>query len=329
MSFDLRKYLKENKLTKASKVLVETLMVNGKEVDRRSVEIDGVDPRDYPDFADAYISYAEFIDGTPLSDEELDELSYDGYAQELAYDSLFEVRKRARSKQTTTFLKEGLEDRIKMVPADLAKPHGADTVLLSNDELKDRVDNILANPKDLEPLKAELAAAIQGSRIRSKDKMLAALEGIRTPMNLMKWFYNSILAKGGLRSPDSGSIREELDLEETLDDQPVDRDPTDGRGMDSSFDPSKYESVEELMREIEHGANKAALQEKMKRVKAACESLEQKATALEEGEDSKYISSAKLKEMKRSAKSLRKMYEKYEKEYDKKYNEQMKPKSKK
>ncbi len=117
-------------------------------------------------------------------------------------------------------------------------------------------------------------------------------------------------------------------LEETLDDQPADRDATDGGAVGSSFDPSKYESVEQLMREIEVNANRAALQEKMKRVKEAYESLEQKASALEEGEDSKYISSAKLQEMKRNSKTLRKMYEKYEKDYNKRFNEEMKPKKK-
>lgn len=121
---------------------------------------------------------------------------------------------------------------------------------------------------------------------------------------------------------------EEPSMEETLDDQPLDVDPTDGRGVNTSFDPSKYESVEQLMREIEVTANRASLQEKMKRVKEAYESLDQKATALEEGEDSKYMSSTKLKEMKSNAKTLRKMYEKYEKEYDKRFNEEMKPKKK-
>lgn len=122
---------------------------------------------------------------------------------------------------------------------------------------------------------------------------------------------------------------EEPSMEETLDDQPADVDPTNSAGVASSFDPSKYESVEQLMREIEVTANKASLQEKMKRVKEAYESLDQKATALEEGEDSKYMSSTKLKEMKKNAKTLRKMYEKYEKEYDKRFNEEMKPKKKK
>ena len=68
------------------------LMVNGKEIDMRSLEIDGVDPRDYPDFSDAYISYALFTDGTELNDQELEQLNdeHGDLVHELAYDSLHE-----------------------------------------------------------------------------------------------------------------------------------------------------------------------------------------------------------------------------------------------
>jgi len=70
----------------------QSLVINGKEVDMRSLEIDGVDPRDYPDFSDAYISYASFTDGTDLSDEEMDQLNdeHGDLVHELAYDSLHE-----------------------------------------------------------------------------------------------------------------------------------------------------------------------------------------------------------------------------------------------
>lgn len=36
-----------------------------------TVRIDGVDSGDYPKFCDAYYEYAEYVDGTPLSDSEL------------------------------------------------------------------------------------------------------------------------------------------------------------------------------------------------------------------------------------------------------------------
>jgi len=84
-------------------------------------------------------------------------------------------------------------------------------------------------------------------------------------------------------------------------------------------DYSKYGSVEELMKQIETSTNEAAMKHKMERVKKAYESLESTATSLEEGEHSSYISPAKLKEMKTSAKKLRMMHEKLVKEYDKKY----------
>jgi len=38
------------------------------------VQVDGIDMRDYPDFVDAYISYAEY-EGEPLTEDELNNLS--------------------------------------------------------------------------------------------------------------------------------------------------------------------------------------------------------------------------------------------------------------
>jgi hypothetical protein len=49
--------------------------INGQAVDVNSIEVDGVNDWDSPDFADAYITYATFADGTPLSDDELDQLT--------------------------------------------------------------------------------------------------------------------------------------------------------------------------------------------------------------------------------------------------------------
>ena len=40
------------------------------------IEVDGANPRDYPDFSDAYISYAVWKDtGEELTDEELEQLT--------------------------------------------------------------------------------------------------------------------------------------------------------------------------------------------------------------------------------------------------------------
>lgn len=43
-----------------------------------TIEVDGIDTSDAPDFCDAFISYAEWSDGTPLTDKELDRLNEDG-----------------------------------------------------------------------------------------------------------------------------------------------------------------------------------------------------------------------------------------------------------
>jgi hypothetical protein len=42
-----------------------------------NVELDDIDTRDYPDFCDAYITYAEHKDGTPLTEAELEALNGD------------------------------------------------------------------------------------------------------------------------------------------------------------------------------------------------------------------------------------------------------------
>ena len=69
-----------------------TIALQGRMIDRGSIELDDVHSWDYPDFSDAYISYATFTDGTPLSDDELDQFNdqYGDLVHELAYDSLHE-----------------------------------------------------------------------------------------------------------------------------------------------------------------------------------------------------------------------------------------------
>ena len=64
------------------------IFLNGKKV--VDIEVDGVNPSDYPDFSDAYFSYACYEDGTPLTDQELDKLADQNgdILHEKAYDSL-------------------------------------------------------------------------------------------------------------------------------------------------------------------------------------------------------------------------------------------------
>ena len=70
---------------------MNTIELNGRAIDVSSIEIDGIDTRDYPDFCDAYMASAEYKDGTPLTDDELDELmdKYDCLTHELVFEQLF------------------------------------------------------------------------------------------------------------------------------------------------------------------------------------------------------------------------------------------------
>jgi hypothetical protein len=53
-----------------------------------NVEVDGIDTTDYPDFCDAFISYAEY-NGEPMTEDQLDELNDDGeFIQEAVMDYL-------------------------------------------------------------------------------------------------------------------------------------------------------------------------------------------------------------------------------------------------
>jgi len=45
-----------------------------------NIEVDGIEPKDYPDFSNAYILSADY-DGVPMTDEQLDEINDDGQFQ--------------------------------------------------------------------------------------------------------------------------------------------------------------------------------------------------------------------------------------------------------
>jgi len=54
-----------------------------------SVEVEDIDPSDYPDFCDAYISSAE-INGREATEEELDEINEDrDFVYEKVWERLF------------------------------------------------------------------------------------------------------------------------------------------------------------------------------------------------------------------------------------------------
>lgn len=94
-NFDLKKFLVENRLT--SNTRRRPIMIDGKEVDRGTIDLDGIDYNDYPDFADAYVMAADFVDGTPLTDSQLERLT-DEYIHDFIEDRLHENRLTTNSK---------------------------------------------------------------------------------------------------------------------------------------------------------------------------------------------------------------------------------------
>jgi hypothetical protein len=70
--------------------MTEQFIINDKEVNVNSLEVDGVDSLDYPDFCDAYFCSGTFEDGSNMSDDELNEFSdkYGYILNEKAHESL-------------------------------------------------------------------------------------------------------------------------------------------------------------------------------------------------------------------------------------------------
>lgn len=224
-NFNLRQFLSENKLTKNAKLLKEETSLDGRVVDMGSIEIDGIDTEDYPDFSDAYIAYAEFEDGTPLSEDELMRLEEENYGlvNDLAHESLHEAK----------------------------EPVMESTLTVKERRLVEMVQDAL---------------------------------GI-TPQ----------------------TVAEEAPMAE---DEMVQEKPL-----------PKYENIEKLMQEIEHGTNEAAYKHKMAKMKEVAEMLEARVSSLEEGDGAEFVDTKKVKQMKKDIMTLRKQAEKLEKEYDKKFGE--------
>jgi hypothetical protein len=52
-------------------------MINYNEIDLSSIQVDGLNTNDYPDFVDAFIAYAEYRGGIELEPDELDLINDD------------------------------------------------------------------------------------------------------------------------------------------------------------------------------------------------------------------------------------------------------------
>ena len=61
--------------------------INGRKVNANSVVMENIDIKDYPDFCDAFASSATFVDGTPLNETELEQLT-ERYGNDLVHENL-------------------------------------------------------------------------------------------------------------------------------------------------------------------------------------------------------------------------------------------------
>ena len=126
-------------------------------VNYNSIELDGIDSDDYPDFVDAYVISAEFEDGTPLSEEELqqltDELYQSGQLADMAAQSLYENNKKPIMKETNLTAKERrlvemVQDALGMAPQAVAEeaPMAEDEMVQENPLPKYKnIDELMSN----------------------------------------------------------------------------------------------------------------------------------------------------------------------------------------
>lgn len=298
-NFNLRAFLSENKLTKNAQLLKESTVLNGKSVDLTSIEVDG----NYP--SDVYIVSADFEDKTPLSDEEIQQLEkdYPNLAGEVGFD-----------KQTSGFdhdedygveeAKDGTWKKGDFYSRDYVEQTYPDKVKEIEGNIEDEEDrnpNIwdlytsLETPEEVEDFVKDYINETTNTMTTREQKLVEmvqdALGHPRTGLPHQDPTYTT----QEVNTPEGEDIVEEKPL-------------------------PQYESVEDLMKEIEHGTNKAMYEYKISEMKRIAKQLEEKVTTLEESEHAAHINPADVKKMKKDILTLHKGVAKIEKEYDRKFN---------
>lgn len=322
-NFDLRQFLTENKLTKNAQLLNEAVTLDGKPVHVGSIEIDDIDTRDYPDFSDAYITYAEFEDGTPLSEDELMRLEDENYGltNELIHDRQMymegaEVEEgvldEAKSYKTSPNSKEaqhlkkgdiiGSGDEVVSVSAGAKTPAGKVEVTLKTKDGKTKTSTWGKTTK----VGVKEKETVKENTMNEREQYLTRLVENALGLDITE-DDNVDYTMGHQDDPNQlPNPAPELNIPE-------------GDEMVNEKPLPKYENIEKLMQEIDKNTDEAAHKYKMEEMKRVADGLEKKATALEEGDDSDHIDQKKLKQMKKDIMSLRKNIEKMEKLGEKKF----------
>ena len=296
-------------------------------VDYGSIEIDGVDSNDYPDFVDAYVAYAEFEDGTPLSEEELyqltDELYQSGELADRAAESLYEGKgeevNEAKSYKTSSNSKEaqhlkkgdiiGSGDEVVSVSAGAKTPSGKVEVTLKTKDGKTKTSTWGKTTK----VGVKEKETVKENKMTQRDKYLTRLVenalGL-DPDEMEDYPEGEELQNRIDRNIDQAMYRGEAEREVGL---------GEGDEMVNEKPLPKYENIEKLMQEIDKNTDEEAHKFKVQEMKRVADMLEKKCTALEEGDDADFRDEKKLKQLKKDAMSLRKGIEKMEKLGEKKF----------
>jgi hypothetical protein len=149
---------------------------------------------------------------------------------------------------------------------------------------------------------AQVENALQESRLTTKERRL-----VEMVKKALKEDENVDYTMGRHDDPDQ------------LPNPPAELNIPEGEEMVQDKPLPKYESIEELMKEIEHGTNEAAHKYKMEEMKRVYEALEAKVGSLEEGEHAEHIDQKAVKQMRKDIAALRKAEEKLRKEFEKKF----------
>jgi len=112
------------------------IMLGGNEVDVNSLDVTNVDKHDYPDFADAYIISGKFVNGTDLTDAELEELNdtQPELLNDLAYKKYNNVQQNVQS-STRDRIEDKKIDKAENVQQIIDQPNNRINTDMLNDYL--------------------------------------------------------------------------------------------------------------------------------------------------------------------------------------------------
>ena len=330
-NFNLRKFLTENKLTKNAKLLKEVVEVDGKEVDIDSMEIDGIDMNDFPDFVDAYVVAASFTDGTDLTDDQLEILStqHSDIIQDRIHDrQLYREGKKQASSGDMAYTEKAEEGVSEANYSDSYNTPAAKAVNAKANQIVKTIKGYKTALQTIQDAIRQVEQEVGSEATRSERNTLE---------NHLMWMFRREMEMERESVDNKKPVMENLTAKErrlvemvqdalgitpqaVAEEAPVEEEaPIAEDEMVQENPLPKYKNIDELMANIEHGTNEAAHKYKMGRMKEIADALEAKVTSLEEGENAEHIDQKAVKSMKKDIMTLRKGVDKLEKEFEKKF----------